>query len=68
MSLKAFHVVFIAASMMLCFGLSAWAFGNYRADGQSTDLMYSVGALMASAALVVYGRFFLRKLKNISYL
>lgn len=68
MSLKAFHVVFVAASVLLMTFLSAWNFRNYRESGASSDLVWSVAAGIAIVVLLVYGRFFLRKLKNISYL
>ena len=68
MSLKAFHVVFIAVSAMLCVGLAAFAFGNYRTLGAGSDLGWALAALGAAAGLLVYGRYFLRKLRNISYL
>ncbi len=68
MSLKAFHVVFIAVSVMLCLGLSAYAFGNYRLGGNGSDLGWAAAAFAAAVGLLVYGRYFLRKLRNISYL
>ena len=68
MSLKAFHVVFIAASVMMCLGLAALSVGHYRSTGDGSDLGWATVALGAAAALLVYGRYFLRKLRNISYL
>jgi chromate transport protein ChrA len=68
MSLKAFHVVFVAASVVLMAFLSAWSFQNWRETGYTTDLAGSIGAALAILVLAVYGRYFLRKLKNISYL
>lgn len=68
MSLKAFHVVFVAASVVLMAFLSAWSFQNWRETGYPADLAGSIGAALAIVVLAVYGRYFLRKLKNISYL
>jgi steroid 5-alpha reductase family enzyme len=68
MSLKAFHLVFVSASVLLMLGLTAWCLGNYRRSDSSMDLVWSAAALASAAALLVYGRFFLRKLKHISYL
>ena len=68
MSLKAFPVVFVAASVLLMAFLSAWSFQNYRESGSSRDLLGSAMAFLAIMALAFYGRYFLRKLKNISYL
>jgi len=68
MSLKSFHIVFIAASVMLCLGFAAWSFVNYRELDSVKHLYWTVGAVTAAGSLLVYGRYFLRKLKNISYL
>ena len=68
MSLKAFHLVFVSLSVLLMLGLTAWCFGNYRRDGGALDLVWAALSLAVAAGLVVYGKFFLKKLKNISYL
>jgi len=69
MSLKAFHIVFIVASLLLCLGFAAWAFDNYfEGDGVRVNLIYGVASLIAAGGLLVYGKYFLRKLKHISYL
>lgn len=69
MSLKAFHVLFITASSLLCFGLGAWLLRTYRGpDGAGSDLVWAVTALLAGVGLLVYERFFLKKLKSVSYL
>jgi hypothetical protein len=68
MSLKAFHVVFVASSVMLCLVFAAWAFGRYQQAGMASDLGWSIGSVAAAVGLVVYGGYFLRKLRNISYL
>jgi len=69
MSLKAFHIVFIVASLLLCLGFAGWAFDNYfEGDRARADLVYGIASLFAAAGLLVYGKYFLRKLKHISYL
>lgn len=68
MSLKAFHIVFVTASVLLAFGLAAWAFVNYADTGRITDLAAGIGATVTGIGLLIYGRYFLRKLKDISYL
>ena len=68
MSLKAFHVVFVAASILLALGFGAWSLSNYFHGGQLLDLVFGAGSLLAGVALIVYGVFVLKKLKNISYL
>lgn len=68
MSLKAFHVVFVVASVGLCLLMAGWSFGNYRSGGALSDLLWAVGAAVGAVTLLGYGRFFLVKLRNISYL
>jgi len=68
MSLKAFHVVFITASILLAFGFAAWSYSDYKDQGKTVDLIYALGSTLAGIALVIYFKIVLRKLKNISYL
>ena len=69
MSLKAFHIVFIVSSGLLALGLAVWLLHRYlSATGQSSDLVYGILCLLSAVGLVVYGRYFLKKLKEISYL
>ena len=69
MSLKAFHVVFITASSALAFGFAVWELKDYWSpDGRGADLAFGVGSVVVGVALLIYERYFLRKLKNVSYL
>lgn len=68
MSLKAFHVVFITASVLMTFAVAAFELRAYQTSGRLTDLALALGSGVAGMVLLVYGRYFLRKLKNISYL
>ena len=68
MSLKAFHLVFVTASVLLMLGVGAWCFAQYRDGGGSSQLAYCGLSLLSAAGLVVYGRIFLKKLKHISFL
>ncbi len=68
MSLKAFHVVFITASVLLSFGFGAWSLVGYSDYGRMIDLVSGVVSVVIGVGLIAYGRYFLRKLKNISYL
>jgi len=68
MSLKAFHIVFIAASILLALGFAAWSLSNYFKDRRTLDLVFGLLSLAAGVSLVIYGKYVLRKLKNISYL
>ena len=68
MSLKAFHLVFVTALSSLAFGCSAWKFKAYADDHFASDLIWAVAALIGGVAIIAYGKYFLKKLKNVSFL
>ncbi len=68
MSLKAFHIVFVAASTLLAFGFGAWELKNYFATEEKQSLLLGIFSLVAGVALIWYGKVVLKKLKHISYL
>lgn len=68
MSLKAIHLVFITASILLSLGFAGWSLREYTATHTTTDLVFAIGSVVVAIALMVYGRYFLKKLKNTSYL
>src|ERR1035438_5842501 len=69
MSLKAFHLIFISAATALAFGCSFWGLKDFFSEGGRTwDLIFGVGSLVVGVGLVIYERFFLKKLKHVSYL
>ncbi|SPE50576.1 conserved exported hypothetical protein [Verrucomicrobia bacterium] len=69
MSLKAFHVLFITASSALAFGCGVWEIKNFAApEGSALDLLFGLGGLAAGVGLILYERYFLKKLKNVDYL
>ena len=61
MSLKTFHLIFVMLLTALSFGCAAWAF-------QSGNVFWGVTAVVAGIFVIVYGIYFLKKLKKISYL
>ena len=65
MSLRAFHLFFIALSAIMAAFCSAWAFSQYRLDHQ---LVYGAGAAASAvsvAGLAMYGRAFQRKTRDL---
>ena len=68
MSLKTFHIVFVTVSVLLMLVIAAWNFGNYRDNGTSSDLTWGIASVVVAVGLLIYGRVFLRKFKNVSYL
>jgi len=68
MSLKAFHVVFISASILLSLGFGVWEMRAWLEARATLDLVLGSLSLLAGVGLLVYGRYFLKKLRNVSYL
>ncbi len=68
MSLKSFHLVFLVASVVLALFLAAFGFDQYRQSGSQAALLGAISSALAAVTLVIYGRYFLRKLRHISYL
>jgi ABC-type uncharacterized transport system permease subunit len=58
-SLKAFHVIFISAAVLLAVWLGVWAFGQQRQ-------LLAGGSFAAAVALIVYEAWFLRKTRRVS--
>jgi hypothetical protein len=61
MSLKAFHLVFVTLLTALSFGCAAWAFSSGK-------LFWGAAGIVAGIFVIIYGVYFLKKLKRISYL
>jgi len=68
MSLKAFHIVFIALATLLSLGFAAWEIDRYLATGDLLQLGGAFLAVLAGIALVIYGVRFLRKLRKVSFI
>ncbi len=69
MSLKAFHLIFITAAIVLAVACAVWGLKAYFSDdGHAWDLAFGLGSIAAAVGLVLYERYFLRKLKRESYL
>ena len=67
MSLKAFHIVFVTLSMLLSVGFGIWSLVQYRQTSTAGMLAMGVGGLIVAVFLIVYGVWFLRKLKHVSF-
>ena len=65
MSLRFFHALFIAVSVLLALFVGIWALAAYRSDGAGTWLALAVLALAGGGLLAVYGNRFLRKTRNL---
>jgi len=66
MSLKAFHVFFVIVSTLLAVFCGAWGVMTSQRTGSSGYFAFGIGSFVVAAALVVYGVWFLRKLKDVN--
>jgi len=65
MGIRAFHLFFIAISVILAAFMAAWAGTQYRAGGEAYFIAASVTAALSGAGLIVYGARFQRKTRNL---
>ncbi|MGA3283821.1 MAG: hypothetical protein ABSD57_05100 [Verrucomicrobiota bacterium] len=61
MSLKAVHLIFVSLLTALAFCCAAWAF-------TTGNPVFGAGGIAAGILVIIYGIYFLKKLKNVSYL
>ena len=66
MSLRAFHVVFVVASIALTLMMAVWGGVNYGSDrGTVWHLVTSVGSVVTAGVLAVYVVKFVRKTREL---
>ena len=66
MSLKHFHLIFIALAVLCCLGYGAWTIWGASADVMTSVLRWSgIASLLAVPVLVTYGVRFYHKSKDI---
>jgi len=65
MSLRMFHLFFIALAVALSAFVAAWATGQYRLEHEMPYAVTGVGAVAAAIALAVYGARFQRKTRQL---
>jgi hypothetical protein len=65
-SLKSFHIFFIVVSTLCALMVGAWGILDHARSGKDGTLLLGIGGVVAAAVLVVYGLWFLRKLRGVS--
>ena len=65
MSLKVFHVVFIAVCLSFWAGFGVWAIRHARSSHDRADLFLGLGAFAIGIVLTAYLLWFLRKINKI---
>jgi FlaG/FlaF family flagellin (archaellin) len=65
MGLRAFHLLFIAVSVVLAAFVAAWAAGQYQSAQGAIYAVTGVAALASGAGLAWYGAAFQRKTRRL---
>jgi len=65
MGLKGFHVFFIVVAALTSLMFGAWGLWDFGRTGKGGTLAMGILGFLAAAALVFYGLWFLRKLKDV---
>ena len=64
MSLKAFHLIFVAASILLGVVVGGWGIHQYQSKGDVELLILGIIFLVMGIGLVLYGKRMLKKTKD----
>lgn len=68
MSLKVFHILFIASSIAMSAFVGGWGLVDFQRTGDKTHLAVGVVTLVLGAALIWYSTWFVRKIRNLKVL
>ena len=66
MSLKNFHILFITVSLILSVSFGTWAIYTHTHEPEKSYLLMGVLSFVVAAALVVYGVWFLQKIRRLN--
>lgn len=65
MSLKAFHIFFIVASILLAVGVGFWGIYVYVQETNFSFLLFGLGSFLVGGVLIAYGVKVLRQLRRL---
>ena len=68
MSLKAFHIFFVAISVLMAFGFAVWCFVDFAEQHRWLYILWGALSVGAGVGLIFYGKYVLKKLKHFPYL
>lgn len=68
MSLKAFHIFFIALAIIVTLFFGTWLFVTVEAGEAAVRFFFGGLSYAVAILLGLYGRYFLRKFRDISYI
>jgi predicted membrane protein len=64
MSLKNFHLLFIAVSTLLAFVFGVWAVRSYATTDDGLELAMGIMSFLIAVMLIIYGVKFRQKIKE----
>ena len=68
MSLKSVHIFFVLCTTLLTVVLAVWNYSNWVNFGGISSLVYMVISILCGILAIVYGKKFLEKFKNLSFM
>jgi len=68
MSLKTVHLIFITVATLFSLGFGIFAVREYRALGDALYLVLGILGLIGAVGLPIYGAWFLKKMKDVSFI
>jgi len=68
MSLKTVHIFFVLCTTMLSIFLSVWNYINWASFGQTSSIIYMLISIVCGFAAIIYGKKFLSKFKELSFM
>ena len=68
MSLKSVHIFFVLCTTLLTVVLAVWNYFNWVNFGGISSLVYMVISILCGILSIVYGKKFLEKFKDLSFM
>lgn len=68
MSLKTVHIFFVLCTTMLSIFLAVWNYINWVSFGQTSSILYMVISIVCGFGAIIYGKKFLSKFKELSFM
>ena len=68
MSLETVHIFFVVCTTLLTVVMAVWNYMNWVNFGETLSLVYMVISALCGVATIVYGKKFLVKFKDLSFM
>ena len=68
MSLKSVHIFFVLCTTLLSVFMAIWNYFNWVNFGEISSLLYIVISIVCGIVAIVYGKKFLEKFKDLSFM